>query len=187
MPASDAAEPVSEPAAPTLHPLSWLLSPLPLPSPPLPAPPLPAPPAPPLLLVTMPPAEVLLEVLVLPPLLLDVLVLPLLEVLDEELLEPPRHSALQLFWRHCAKPTYWLLLLHAVVGLLRQSTHVWLPAQAEAWLQQEPLMQLMHVGSPWNPHAEVMPPDELLELLDVLPPHSVAHSVAQPVLQMQLA
>lgn len=181
MPAIDAAEPVSEPAAPTLQPLSWLL----LPSPPLPAPPVPAPPAPPLLVVTAPLDEVVMppEVLVLPPLLLvllEVLVLPLLlDVLEDELLERP-HCVAQLPWRHCTIPTNCALLLHAVVWLLRQPTQVVLLAQAVAWLQQELVRQVLQVGScAWRPQ---LPPEEL----EVLPPHSAEQSVVQAVLQMQL-
>jgi hypothetical protein len=113
---------------------------------------------------------------------------PLLD--DDEELEPPPHCALQLFCRHVAMATKALSLLQAAVSLPpRQLAHVVSLAHACAWLQHDPLMQLMQVASPMKPHAVAVPPEELLDDEDeeLEPPHSVAHSDGHAVLQMQVS
>jgi hypothetical protein len=136
-----------EPAAPTLQPLFWLVS---------------------------PPEE-----------------------LELELAEAVPHCAPHWVERHVLSALSAVLLAQSVPAPPAQATQLASAVQFCAKAQHEPSMHVSHVALPVaRPQVgppEVLPEEELVEPEDdeededdeVEPPHSVAHSVTQPVSQMQ--
>jgi hypothetical protein len=95
---------------------------------------------------------------------LVLVVLPPLDDDAEEVDPPPRHSTLQLAWRHCPSEPRATLLLQDVGGLAlpRQLTQAASPEQACASAQQLVSRQLLQVASlDERPHPAVLPLEEL--------------------------